>query len=53
VPLVIAHDQMRRIARTTNGTLTLSVDDTGLLVEADLDPADADVAYIAPKLRPA
>lgn len=51
VPLVIAHDQTRRIARTTNGTLKLSVDDTGLLVEASLDPADADVAYIVPKLR--
>lgn len=51
VPFVIAHDQTRRIARTTNGTLKLSVDDTGLLVEASLDPADADVAYIVPKLR--
>lgn len=51
VPLVIAHDQTRRIARTTNGTLTLSTDDTGLLVRATLDPEDADVAYIVPKLR--
>jgi len=51
VPLVIAHDQTRRIARTTNGTLLLSIDDTGLAVRADLDPADVDVAYIAPKLR--
>ena len=51
VPFVIAHDQTRRIARTTNGTLTLSVDETGLLVSASLDPADADVAYIVPKLR--
>lgn len=51
VPLVIAHDQTRRIARTTTGTLRLSIDDTGLLVEADLDPADGDVGYIVPKLR--
>lgn len=51
VPFVLGHDQMRRIARTTTGTLRLSVDDTGLLVDADLDPTDADVAYIAPKLR--
>jgi HK97 family phage prohead protease len=52
VPLVLGHDQMRRLARTTNGTLTLSMDDDGLLVEAgQLDPADYDVAYIAPKLR--
>lgn len=51
VPLVLGHDQLRRIARTTNGTLQLSVDDTGLLVVAQLDTDDVDVAYIAPKLR--
>ena len=51
VPLVLGHDQLRRIARTTTGTLQLSMDDTGLLVAAQLDPADGDVAYIAPKLR--
>jgi HK97 family phage prohead protease len=51
VPLVLGHDQLRRIARTTNDTLDLSVDDVGLLVVARLDPADPDVAYIAPKLR--
>lgn len=52
VPLVLAHDSLRRIARTTNGSLTLSEDDNGLLVDApELDQADADVAYIAPKLR--
>lgn len=51
VPLVIAHDQTRRIARTTNSTLTLSVDDTGLRVQANLDARDHDVAYITPKLE--
>jgi HK97 family phage prohead protease len=51
VPLVLGHDQMRRIARTTNDTLRLAMDEEGLLVEADLDPADLDVQYIAPKLR--
>lgn len=51
VPLVLNHDQMRRIARTLNGTLDLSMDDEGLAVVARLDPADADVAYIVPKLR--
>jgi hypothetical protein len=51
VPLVLAHDSLRRIARTTNGTLELREDDHGLWVGADLDPTDADVAYIAPKLR--
>lgn len=56
VPFVLDHDSMRRIARTTNGTLALSEeivgDDEGLRVLApSLDPTDADVAYIAPKLR--
>ena len=49
---MLAHDQLRRIARTTNGTLVLDEDGRGLHVLApDLDPDDADVAYIAPKLR--
>lgn len=51
VPLVLAHDQLRRIARTTLGTLDLAVTDEGLAVAARLDPADLDVAYIVPKLR--
>lgn len=52
VPLVLAHDSLRRIARTTNGTLTLAQNDVGLQVHApQLDPADVDVAYIAPKIR--
>ena len=52
VPLVLQHDALRRIARTTNGTLTLSEDEHGLHVLAhSLDPEDHDVAYIAPKLR--
>lgn len=52
VPLVLQHDSLRRIARTTNGTLFLAEDEHGLSVSAPaLDPTDADVAYIAPKLR--
>lgn len=51
VTLVIGHDQIRRIARTTLGTLRLASGEEGLMVDADLDPADPDVAYIAPKLR--
>lgn len=52
VPLVIQHDSIRRIARTSNGTLTLRETDAGLEVDApDLDESDADVAYIAPKIR--
>lgn len=51
VPLVLAHDSLRRIARTTNGSLLLDEDEVGLHVLAPaLDPADADVAYIVPKL---
>lgn len=52
VPLVLGHDQLRRMARTTTGTLILTEDATGLSVRAPaLDPNDYDVAYIAPKLR--
>ncbi len=52
VPLVLGHDQMRRIARTSTGTLQLEEITEGLHVLApDLDPADVDVAYAAPKLR--
>ena len=54
VTLNLGHDQLRRIASTiaTERLLTLSVDETGLAVEAlNLDPEDHDVRYIAPKLR--
>lgn len=52
VPLVLQHMQLHRIARTTNGSLTLAEDDTGLRTLApELDPGDVDVAFIAPKLR--
>jgi HK97 family phage prohead protease len=52
VPLVLGHDQLRRMARTTTGTLILAEDANGLSVRApQLDAADYDVAYIAPKLR--
>jgi HK97 family phage prohead protease len=51
VPLVLQHQDLRRIARTTNGSLRLSEDSDGLKVDADLDPRDQDVQYIEPKLR--
>ena len=51
VPLVLDHDSLRRIARTTLGTLRLEENEAGLAVDADLDESDPDVAYIAPKLR--
>ena len=45
VPLVLQHDSLRRIARTSNGTLTLVEDEIGLHVDApQLDAADPDVA---------
>jgi HK97 family phage prohead protease len=52
VPLVLQHQDLRRIARTTNGSLLLEESDAGLRVLAPaLDPEDQDVAYIVPKLR--
>jgi phage head maturation protease len=52
VPLVLEHESLRRIARTTNGSLDLSQNDSGLNVHAPaLDMGDADVAYIVPKMR--
>lgn len=54
VPLVLNHDQMRRIASTTStvSPLSLTIDDVGLFVQAlSLDAADHDVSYILPKLR--
>ncbi|WP_414943314.1 HK97 family phage prohead protease [Amycolatopsis sp. cmx-11-32] len=52
VPLVLQHQDLRRIARTTNGSLQLTESDEGLRVLApNLDRDDQDVAYIVPKLR--
>lgn len=39
------------MASTRNGDLTVTEDDTGLLLEAVLDTADPDVATIVPKLE--
>lgn len=50
VPLVLQHDSLRRIARTTNTTLWLDENDQGLHVQARLNPADVDVAYVRNKL---
>lgn len=51
VPLVLQHDPMKRVASTANGSVQLAEDTTGLRVTAQLDPADADVQYIVPKIR--
>lgn len=39
------------LARTTSGTLTLTVDERGLYMETTLDPSDPDAARIIPKLK--
>lgn len=51
VPLVIGHDQLRRIARTTNDTLQLAQGTDGLEVRASLDADDSDVQYVQMKMR--
>ena len=52
VPLVLNHDSLRRIADTVTGTLSLEETARGLEADApSLDPEDADVAYIVPKIR--
>ena len=50
VQLLINHEGLMR-ARTTSGTLKLSVDDKGLKVRALLDNSDPDVQRVAPKMR--
>jgi HK97 family phage prohead protease len=39
------------LARTKSGTMTLTTDRRGLLVEARLDPTDPDVQSLLPKMR--
>lgn len=51
VRLLFNHNPDSVMARTTNGSLALSEDATGLLAEADLDPSDVDVQRLLPKLR--
>jgi HK97 family phage prohead protease len=51
VAFLYNHDPSTVMARTTSGTLRLSEDDQGLVVDADLDPSDVDVQRLAPKLR--
>jgi hypothetical protein len=50
VRLLVNHGGLP-LARTTSGTLTLSEDASGLMVEARLDPSDPDVAALLPKMR--
>lgn len=51
VSLVLSHDQLRRLARTTTGTLALWEDARGLGMAAALLTDDHDVQYILPKIR--
>lgn len=55
VPLVIQHDDARRLARTTipwgtRGALQLQETDSGLEFQAQMDPDDPDVAYATRKV---
>lgn len=50
VRLLINHDGLP-LARTKSGTMRLSEDNVGLLVEADLDKNDPDVAALWPKMQ--
>ena len=50
VRLLINHTDLP-LARTTSGTLTLDSDKRGLMVSAELDPSDPDVARLAPKMK--
>jgi HK97 family phage prohead protease len=50
VRLLIDHEG-QPLARTKSGTLTLSTDERGLRVHAQLDPSDPDVQRLLPKMR--
>lgn len=51
VPFNFMHDNASIMARSSSGTLELSVDDVGLRTFARLDPDDVDVQRVAPKIR--
>lgn len=50
VPFLIEHDGLP-LARTTSGTLKLSEDEQGLLINSELDATDPDVARCVPKMK--
>jgi HK97 family phage prohead protease len=50
VPFLIEHEGLP-LARNTSGTLKLSQDDRGLLIESTLDANDPDVQRIVPKME--
>lgn len=51
VALLFNHDPSTVMARTTNGTLRLREDDTGLFFEAELDPRDSDAQRVVAKVE--
>ena len=51
VPFLYNHNPDTVMARTSNGRLRLSEDEKGLLVEADLNPADRDAAALITKMQ--
>lgn len=51
VALLYNHNPDTVMARTTNGTLKLREDDTGLFFEADLDPRDSDAQRVVAKVE--
>ena len=50
VVFLVNHDDLP-LGRTRSGTLQLSQDDKGLLMRAELDGSDPDVARLVPKMR--
>lgn len=51
VALLYNHNPDTVMARTSNGTLVLREDDTGLWFEADLDPRDSDAQRVVAKVE--
>jgi HK97 family phage prohead protease len=51
ISFLFGHDEMRALATTASGRLTLSEDEVGLKVEARLDPADPDAQKVLSMLK--
>jgi HK97 family phage prohead protease len=51
ISFLFGHDEMRALATTASGRLSLSEDEVGLKVEARLDPADPDAQKVLSMLK--
>jgi HK97 family phage prohead protease len=51
ISFLFGHDEMRALATTASGRLTLTEDEVGLKVEARLDPADPDAQKVLSMLK--